>query len=80
MPVLALTYSNPSMFNSTCFSFQLEEFVALPNYVGLYKEILSIAHKSAIEGYTGFVAEKHQIVFRPGENTLYHGTAKSSRL
>jgi len=50
----------------------LDDFLSLPYYRGVYKKMMEIASSSVKADYKGLTAEKLPIVFRKGENFLYH--------
>jgi len=53
----------------------ISEFINLPYYNGLYKKIISIACASAgKDSYRGLSVESLPIIFRSGNNTLYHAS------
>eukprot|EP01121_Diplochlamys_sp_Union-15-3_P014090 TRINITY_DN4454_c0_g1_i1.p1 TRINITY_DN4454_c0_g1~~TRINITY_DN4454_c0_g1_i1.p1 ORF type:complete len:139 (-),score=13.45 TRINITY_DN4454_c0_g1_i1:24-440(-) len=52
----------------------VKEFMELPYYVGVYKNILEIANDLIQEKYSGWQVQSLPVGFLPGNNMLYHGS------
>eukprot|EP01095_Lingulamoeba_sp_RSL-Kostka_P016342 TRINITY_DN7969_c0_g1_i1.p1 TRINITY_DN7969_c0_g1~~TRINITY_DN7969_c0_g1_i1.p1 ORF type:complete len:297 (+),score=91.16 TRINITY_DN7969_c0_g1_i1:95-985(+) len=61
---------------------EMNEFIELPYYKGVYKALLELGKESVENKYSGIKFESLPIHFRPGNNTVYHSceTLNSSNL
>lgn len=58
----------------------LDQFLKLPYYKGLYRKIMEIGAEAALGNYDGWIVESLPIVFQSGHNQLYHGYRSKSKL